>query len=144
MATEPHGNDRLVSQEIPSRSSRFPGELRNVTGARLEAEGFLSELARCTPPAAPEYWDDILLVVTELAANAIQYAPGPFELNLRRTFDGVHVVMRDTNTTPPAPRPFQPSQGGGGIGWHLIHTLCDQVSVVTGRQGKEIHAFLPW
>ncbi|MGW0337479.1 ATP-binding protein [Streptomyces sp. NPDC003011] len=144
MATEPHRDDTLASKEIPSRSTRFSGELRNVTGARLEAEKFLSDLARTSPPAAPEYWDDILLVVTELAANAVQYAPGPFGLCMRRTFDGVHVVMEDTNTTPPAPRPFHPNHGGGGIGWHLIHTLCDQVSVVTGEHGKEIHVFLPW
>ena len=35
-----------------------------------------------------------------------------------------------------------------GIGWYLIHTLCDEVSVVVhdqGRQrGKDIHVFLPW
>ncbi|MFI5673241.1 ATP-binding protein [Streptomyces cellulosae] len=144
MATEPHRDNTLASKEIPSRSTRFSGELRNVTGARLEAEKFLSDLARTAPPATPEYWDDILLVVTELAANAVQYAPGPFELSMRRTFDGVHIVMQDTNTTPPAPRPFHPSRGGGGIGWHLIHTLCDQVSVVTHDSGKEIHVFLPW
>jgi anti-sigma regulatory factor (Ser/Thr protein kinase) len=115
-----------------------------VTGARLVAEEFLYDLARVAPPSAPEHWDDILLVVTELAANAVQYAPGPFELRLRRTFDGVHVVMHDTSTTEPAPRPFHPSNGGGGIGWHLIHTLSDQVSVVTGGRGKDIHVFLPW
>ncbi|KAB1148022.1 ATP-binding protein [Streptomyces luteolifulvus] len=134
----------LASEENLMRTTRFAGELRNVTGARLAAEGFLRDLARAEPPAAPEYWDDILLVVTELAANAVQYAPGPFELRMRRTFDGVHVVMHDTSTTPPAPRPFHPKRGDGGIGWHLIHTLCHQVSVVTNDSGKEIHAFLPW
>ncbi|MET7454678.1 ATP-binding protein [Streptomyces sp. NPDC005574] len=144
MTTEPHWDDTLAAEEISMRTSRFAGELRNVTGARLEAEKFLHDLSRASPPAAPEYWDDILLVVTELAANAVQYAPGPFELRMRRTFDGVHVTMRDTNTTPPAPRPFHPSRGGGGIGWHLIHTLCDQVSVVPDETGKDIHVFLPW
>ncbi|GGZ96970.1 ATP-binding protein [Streptomyces echinoruber] len=144
MAAEPRWDDTLTSEEIPSRTARFAGALHNVTDARLAAEDFLRDLARSSPPAAPEHWDDILLVVTELAANAVQYAPGPFELRLRRTFDGVHVTLRDTSTTPPAPRPFHPSRGGGGIGWHLIHTLCDQVSVVTHEQGKDIHVFLPW
>src|SRR5690606_42013009 len=81
----------------------------DVTDARLVAEEFLFDLARVSAPSAPEHWDDILLVVTELAANAVQYAPGPFELRLRRTFDGVHVVMHDTSATEPAPRPFHPS-----------------------------------
>ncbi|MEV6959987.1 ATP-binding protein [Streptomyces sp. NPDC051207] len=144
MATEPRWDRTLAAKEISSRTASFAGALHNVTGARLVAEEFLQELSSVSPPSAPEHWDDILLVVTELAANAVQYAPGPFELRLRRTFDGVHVVLHDTNTTPPAPRPFHPSRGGGGIGWHLIHTLCDQVSVVPNDRGKDIHVFLPW
>jgi anti-sigma regulatory factor (Ser/Thr protein kinase) len=120
------------------------GEPHDVTGARLAAEEFLRDLSRSSPPSAPEYWDDILLVVTELAANAVQYAPGPFALRMRRTFDGVHVVLHDTSSREPAPRPFDPRSGGGGIGWHLIHTLCDQVSVVSDERGKDVHVFLPW
>ncbi|MEV5319904.1 ATP-binding protein [Streptomyces sp. NPDC052687] len=144
MTTEPGWDDRLAAQGIPSRTIGFPGEPRDVTGARLAAEAFLRDLARVAPPALPEHWDDVLLVVTELAANAVQYAPGPFELRLRRAIDGVHVTLHDTSTTVPAPRPFRPSTGGGGIGWHLLHALCDQVSVVTGKDGKDVHAFLPW
>ena len=115
-----------------------------MTGARLAAEEFLDDLGQSVPPATPEHWDDILLVVTELAANTIQYAPGPFELQMRPTHDGVHVTLHDTSTTPPAPRRFRPSQGGGGIGWHLVHALCDQVSVIVRPDGKDVHAFLPW
>ncbi|MFI9825424.1 ATP-binding protein [Streptomyces sp. NPDC052013] len=144
MATEPHEDRTLAAEEITSRVASFPGELHDVTDARLVAEEFLFDLARVAAPTAPEHWDDILLVVTELAANAVQYAPGPFQLRLRRTFDGVHVVMHDTSTVEPAPRPFHPSRGGGGIGWHLIHTLGDQVSVVRNDTGKDIHVFLPW
>ncbi|MCP3768183.1 MULTISPECIES: ATP-binding protein [unclassified Streptomyces] len=144
MASESHRDRSLAAEEIAERVVGFTGELHDVTDARLVAERFLLDLARVSPPTAPEHWDDILLVVTELAANAVQYAPGPFRLRLRRTFDGVHVVMHDTSTTEPAPRPFRPSRGGGGIGWHLIHTLCDQVSVVGTQDGKDIHVFLPW
>ncbi|MBC9730676.1 ATP-binding protein [Streptomyces sp. TRM68367] len=144
MASEPRGENTLAFVEIPNLTSSFAGEPQDVTGARLAAEGYLRGLARTAPPVAAEYWDDILLVVTELAANAVQYAPGPFVLHMRRTFDGVHVTLHDTSTTPPAPRPFDPRRGGGGIGWHLVHTLCDQVSVVTGDHGKDVHAFLPW
>ncbi|MEU6065686.1 MULTISPECIES: ATP-binding protein [Streptomyces] len=144
MPIGPRWDDTPPSEETLERTFSFPGDLRNVTGTRLAAEEFLCALARRSPPAAPEYWDDILLVVTELAANVVQYAPGPFELRMRRTFDGVHVTMHDTSTTRPEPRPFRPSKGGGGIGWHLIHTLCEQVSVVVTETGKEVHAFLRW
>ncbi|WP_328744429.1 ATP-binding protein [Streptomyces sp. NBC_00285] len=143
-ATEPRRDETLTSEAIPSRTTRFAGEPQGVTGARLAAEEFLYNLGESVPPSSPEHWDDILLVVTELAANAVQYAPGPFALRMRRTFDGVHVTVRDTSTTPPAPRSFDPRTGGGGIGWHLIHALCDQVSVVTDERGKDVHVFLPW
>src|SRR5919112_1183101 len=135
MGPEPRRDRTLAGEEITSRVAGFPGGLHDGTDARLVAEEFLFDLARVSAPSAPEHWDDILLVVTELAANAVQYAPGPFELRLRRTFDGVHVVLHDTSSTEPAPRPFDPRSGGGGIGWHLIHTLCDQVSVVSDERG---------
>lgn len=145
MATESHEGGKPSSDEIQDWEARFDGGFGDVTRARLRAEEFLAKLARSTPPATPEYRDDVLLVVSELAANAIQYAPGPFGLTMRRAFDGVHVTLSDTSTTPPAPRPFRPGNGsGGGIGWYLIHTLCDQVSVVIRDDGKDVHAFLPW
>ncbi|MFJ8630754.1 ATP-binding protein [Streptomyces sp. NPDC093568] len=146
MATESRGSgDKPTSEETQDWEAGFDGGFGDVTRARLSAEEFLSALERSSPPATPEYRDDILLVVSELAANAIQYAPGPLVLTMRRTFDGVHVTLSDTSTTPPAPRPFHPGTGsGGGIGWYLIHTLCDQVSVVVRDDGKDVHAFLPW
>ncbi|MBT2418979.1 ATP-binding protein [Streptomyces sp. ISL-22] len=145
MATESRGGGEPSSKKIEDWEVRFDGGFGDVTGARLSAEEFLKTLARAAPPATPEYRDDILLVVSELAANAIQYAPGPFRLTMRRTFEGVHVTLGDTSTTPPAPRPFKPGDGGGGgIGWYLIHTLCDQVSVVPREDGKDVHVFLPW
>jgi len=146
MATGPRSNDRLSTDMVDNLTATFEGELHNVTDARFAAEDFLRALADVSPPASPECWNDILLVVNELAANAVQYAPGPFELRMRPTFDGVHVTLHDTNPVPPAPRPFHPSTGGGGIGWHLVHTLCHQVSVVTqpDGNGKDVHVFLPW
>ncbi|MET9894647.1 ATP-binding protein [Streptomyces sp. NPDC006465] len=144
MKIDPSRKNKPSYEEFGTLTSAFVGELRNVTDARLAADGYLRALARTAPPSAPEHWDDILLVVTELAANTIQYAPGPFELQLRPTFDGVHVILRDSSTTRPAPRRFRPKQGGGGIGWHLIQALCDQVSVIVRPGGKDIHAFLPW
>ncbi|MER6083653.1 ATP-binding protein [Streptomyces sp. NPDC001833] len=144
MGTGPRRDDRGSTEETDACTVPFPGRLRDVTGARLAADGYLVGLARTSPPSGPDCWNDILLVVTELAANVVQYAPGPFELRMRRTYDGVHVTMHDSSQVRPEPRPFHPDGGGGGIGWHLLHTLCDQVSVVVTADGKDIHAFLPW
>jgi anti-sigma regulatory factor (Ser/Thr protein kinase) len=144
MENDPSRGRKRTGEEFQSLTRTFAGDLRNVTDARVAAEDYVRALARASPPASAEHGDDILLVVTELAANTIQYAPGPFQLRIRPTFDGVHVTLHDSSTTPPAPRPFRPSQGGGGIGWHLIHALADQVSVVVRPDGKDVHAFLPW
>ncbi|MGQ4385613.1 ATP-binding protein [Streptomyces sp. SAS_270] len=145
MTTDPRPEDALsAEEEVGSLSAAFDGALRHVTQARLAAEGFLGAMARASPPTSPDSWYDVLLVVNELAANAVQYAPGPFTLHMRPTFDGVHVTLHDTSTTRPAPRPFRPGKGGGGIGWHLVHALCTQVSVVVRPDGKDVHAFLPW
>lgn len=145
MAIESRGGGKPSPEEIQDSQAGFDGGFGDVTGARLSAEEFLTALERSSPPATPEYRDDILLVVAELAANAIQYAPGPFRLTMRRAFDGVHVTLSDTSTTVPAPRPFHRGDGrDGGIGWYLIETLCDQVSVVVREDGKDVHAFLPW
>ncbi|MFI7413652.1 ATP-binding protein [Streptomyces sp. NPDC049627] len=145
METGSRGGGKPSSEDTQSWEAKFDGGIGDVTRARLSAENFLTTLARSSPPAMSEYRDDIVLVVTELAANAIQYAPGPFGLTMRRAIDGVHVTLSDTSTTRPEPRPFHPGTGtGGGIGWYLIHTLCDQVSVVVREDGKDVHAFLPW
>ncbi|KUN86068.1 ATP-binding protein [Streptomyces griseoruber] len=144
MAIDPRGDDTPACAAVPGRTVRFAGEPHDVTGARLAAEEFLDALAEVTPPSAPECWHDIVLIVTELASNAVRFAPGPFELALRPTFDGVHVTVHDTSAAPPAPRPFRPESGGGGIGWYLIEALGTQVSVVPDGAGKEIHVFLPW
>ncbi|WP_217552063.1 ATP-binding protein [Streptomyces sp. GbtcB6] len=144
MGTGPRRDDGRSVEEPDGCTVSFPGRLRDVTGARLAADGYLAGLSRSSPPTGPDCWNDILLVVTELAANVVQYAPGPFELRMRRTYDGVHVTVHDTSRVQPEPRPFHPHGGGGGVGWHLLHTLCDQVSVVVTADGKDVHAFLPW
>ncbi|WP_307624003.1 ATP-binding protein [Streptomyces sp. V3I7] len=145
MATGPRWRGSTpLPEETYRRTVSFPGDVCDVTNARLSAQDFLGGLARVAPPSAPDRWDDILLVVTELAANAVQYAPGRFGLTMRRTYDGVHVTMHDTSTVRPEARPFSPRTGGRGIGWRLVQTLCDQVSVIVTANGKDIHVFLPW
>lgn len=122
----------------------FDGAPDSIGWVRAATEEFLAAAARQGAPASPAGNADILLVVTELAANAVQYAPGPFTLRLRETFDGVHVVMRDTNPAVPVPRPPRRAGGTRGLGWCLIATLADQVNVLPDRNGKDIHAFLSW
>lgn len=128
MEIDPSGNKKPSYEEFGTLTTAFGGELRNVTDARLAADGYLRALARTAPPSAEEHWDDILLVVTELAANTIQYAPGPFELLMRPTFDGVHVTVRDGSTTRPAPAASAPRRVGAASGG-ISSTPCATRSV---------------
>lgn len=70
MATESRGGGKPPSEETQNWQATFDGGVGDVTRARLSAERFLMKLERASPPATPEYRDDIVLVVTELAANA--------------------------------------------------------------------------
>ncbi|MFF8288699.1 ATP-binding protein [Streptomyces sp. NPDC016309] len=124
-------------------SARFDGDIGNVTDARLAAGLFLDTLGCSDPPTEADSRDDVMLVVTELAANAVQYAPGPFALRVRRTFDGVHVMVRDGNPEPPRPVPRSSAGKPGGLGWLIVQAL-GEVSVLLQEDGKEVHVFLPW
>ncbi|MFD3355591.1 ATP-binding protein [Streptomyces fradiae] len=139
MATGPPAHEGADDLE-----TRFTGALEDVTAARLVADRYLDALERAAVPSEPDRRDDVLLVVTELAGNAVQYAPGPFSLRLRRTFDGVHVVVRDSNPRPPVPRPWSPADNTGAVGWYLVNALATQVNVETRPEGKDVHVFLPW
>nr|WP_189532255.1 ATP-binding protein [Streptomyces roseolilacinus] len=137
-------NDGADPRDADDLEARFGGALEDVSAARLLADRYLAALERTATPSEPDRRDDVLLVVTELTGNAVQYAPGPFSLRLRRTFDGVHVVVRDSNPRPPVPRPWSPADNTGSVGWHLVNALATQVSVLTRPEGKDVHVFLPW
>ncbi len=125
------------------RTWNFAGELSDVTQARQRAAVFLRALVLVKPPASPEAYDDVLLVVTELASNAFTYAPGPFSLRLCAVADTVEVALTDTSPAKPEPRPSDLT-GRGGIGWHLINAIAEQTMTLPEDVGKTVHAFLPW
>ncbi|WP_419995090.1 ATP-binding protein [Streptomyces boninensis] len=122
---------------------QFDGSSSCVSRARDAASAFLADLAPARPPNSPENNNDVLLVVSELAANSVRHAPGPFTLTLRDTGDAVHVAVRDTSARFPQLLPMN-RFGTGGIGWNLIRLLaCDHYAVAE-PDGKSVHVFLPW
>lgn len=82
-------------------------------------------------------------MVSELFTHAGQHAgavtgfrlgPGP------RT--GTVVEVQDASTTPP--RPLRRDAGKqGGVGWHLVQDLSDDVQVHVHAAGKTVAAILP-
>nr|WP_240929320.1 ATP-binding protein [Streptomyces coryli] len=123
--------------------THFAGGTCCVSRARDVAETFLADLKRARPPNSRAAVDDVLLVVSELAANSVRHAPGPFVLTLRDPGDAVHITVRDTSPEFPRLRPMD-RFGKGGIGWNLIRLLASNSYVVAEPDGKSVHAFLPW
>ena len=146
MDTEPPRDDasRVCPEAVEALTARFDGEIGNIADARLAAGLFLDTLQPHDPPMSPASRGNILLVVTELAANAIQYAPGPFTVRMHRKFEDVQVTVRDKNPIKPTPQPCDLARGTGGRGWPLIHALSRQVRVLRDPDGKNIHALMSW
>ncbi|MGK5447397.1 ATP-binding protein [Streptomyces radiopugnans] len=128
----------------PHLRADFDGRTQAIARARDAADTFLTALARTTPPAADRNRGDVLLVVSELVTNAVRHAPGPFTLCLAPVPGGVQVTVRDTSPTPPRPRAGDSIHGAGGFGWPIVQRLAHRTEVLPYRDGKEIHAFLPW
>ncbi|WP_432068065.1 ATP-binding protein [Streptomyces sp. C10-9-1] len=92
-----------------------------------------------------EVISDAVLAVSELVTNATRYAPGPYEMRLRRTATEVICEVEDHNPRIPeipdfpAEAPYAPSEenrGGGldalcallserGRGLHIVHELTN-------------------
>ncbi|MEU1039837.1 ATP-binding protein [Streptomyces sp. NPDC005551] len=145
MATDRHDADaELLTAISLEQTWCFDGAAADVADARAGADGFLRQLTHMHPSATPDAYDDALLVVTELASNAVAFAPGPFTLTLQALMTGsLHISLADANPIAPAARPAD-FTGQGGMGWHLVNTVADEVIVVTGGGGKTVHTFLPW
>ncbi|WP_371502858.1 ATP-binding protein [Kitasatospora sp. NBC_00374] len=108
-----------------------------VTTAREWARSVLSRWQIGSPLD-----EDVVLVVSELVANAMMHAGAVRELHLlwldRRT---VRIEVTDTSRT--APSPMQPRRGRpGGHGLVIVRTLCRSWGTVPRAAGKTVWAEL--
>jgi anti-sigma regulatory factor (Ser/Thr protein kinase) len=123
--------------EIPARlSAECP--VRDLAGGLAVVRRFarLTLLAWARGVAV----DDALLVVTELAANALRHGGGDPVLRLSVDDTGVRIEVFDDNPAPPVRRPAD-ADGGWGL------ALVDRLSTVRGTarhgRGKVVWCVLP-
>ena len=121
-----------------SRMSRPAASARDATRA------FLARAARLRAPAKDESTDNVLLVVTELVANAIRHTVGPCALHLELLDGSIDVCVSDCS--PQSPQPRTPgTDGTGGWGWFMIKRLATHIHIKPMPEGgKTICAALPW
>jgi anti-sigma regulatory factor (Ser/Thr protein kinase) len=107
---------------------RFPGELASSIAVRqwVRAE------AREVPL---QVTDAIVVVVTELASNAIRHARTAFTVRLSRTDGAVRVEVHDTGTGTPTERLVGPTDITGR-GLQIVAALSDEWGVVAEPNGS--------
>ena len=74
--------------------------------------------------------DDVKLVVSELATNAVQHAGTTFEVVLH-TDGHIRIDVFDESPRLPIPEPVPPT-AMSGRGLHIVEAVCD-------RWGVEVH-----
>ncbi|WP_432824951.1 SpoIIE family protein phosphatase [Dactylosporangium sp. CA-092794] len=119
------GEEQSVIQHIPAHE-------RAVRDARRLVD---TTLRRWHAPA--RVVDDMVLVVSELTANAVLHGRPPIQLRLRRT--QTHVVLELHDTLPYLPRKQRPSPyDEHGRGLQLVSSLCDRWGTRPTPDGKAV------
>lgn len=111
------------------------GLVRTAEQARDITRGFLSVAA----PKAGSGVEAVLLVVSELFANAVKHAGGVTGFRLEVRPGAVTVAVDDASTLVPRLRPLDP-RTPGGFGWHLVRELSADVWVKVHAAGKTVTA----
>jgi anti-sigma regulatory factor (Ser/Thr protein kinase) len=93
----------------------------------------------------PRRANDLVIAVSELAANTFVHASGPGTLTMWVTDDEVICQVQDQGQiTDPQAGMVRPASDapGGGRGLWLVHQVCDQVEIRTGQAGTTVRVHM--
>lgn len=94
---------------------------------------------------SPTRTDDLVLVVNEIATNAIRHGGGSGTLTMVSRSDGVSVEVRDRGPGLPAHTrgelPAATSIGGRGL-W-IVRRRCRCLSIASSEHGVAVRFFMP-
>jgi anti-sigma regulatory factor (Ser/Thr protein kinase) len=127
-----------ASDPLPEPST-VPEELPVAAGALARARGCVRRHAAAAGLSAQRR-DDLVLAVTEAAANTIRYGGGHGVLRVWREPDALVCEMRDSGRLdqPLAGRLPPPRAHGGGYGLWLITQVCDLVQLRSFADGSVV------
>ncbi|MGW7454283.1 ATP-binding protein [Streptomyces sp. NPDC054787] len=90
----------------------------------LPARGAMTEAETEEEAEAQAQAEDVLLLVSEVVANARLHGGGPSSLLLRRTGDGLRIEVTDRSPMPPVLQPRSDLTGPGGHGLLIVDRLA--------------------
>jgi anti-sigma regulatory factor (Ser/Thr protein kinase) len=94
---------------------------------------------------SPQRVKDLVLAVSELAANTLAHTNGPGTLLVWTTDDEIVCQVDDTgqlsDPEPGAARP-EPDALGGGRGLWVVRQICDRVEIRAGEDGTSIRTYM--
>ncbi|MET9608466.1 ATP-binding protein [Streptomyces sp. NPDC006512] len=127
----------LVLDGLPDPVSRS----RDFTRRALTAWHWLPADGEAVRDAA----DDVLLLVSEVVANACLHGGGPGALVLDCTDDRLRIEVTDANPRPPATAPGGPAEPGrpGGHGLFIVERLARAWGSRPGASGKCVWLEVP-
>ncbi|MEW1691866.1 ATP-binding protein [Streptomyces sp. NPDC091265] len=112
----------------------------SIHQAREAARAFTDSL---TPAPDPASADALILVVSELATNAVRHGGGRYTLTLSADPVTMTAAVSDPSPAPPRERAPDLNYGTGGFGWHMVRRLTSELTLTPGPgSGKTIHARL--
>ncbi|MCW2778046.1 MAG: ATP-binding protein [Frankiales bacterium] len=126
-----------VTDVCEELTGTWPASPTSVGSVRQQARCWLRELG------LDELEDACLLVVSELATNAVVHAGTGFRICLTRLCDGLLLLVNDGSTDLPGPGVAPQDGAVSGRGMFLVETLCEGWGVVRdGEGGKATWALL--
>ncbi|MFD3503584.1 ATP-binding protein [Streptomyces sp. NPDC058678] len=128
----------MVYASEQERNSVDDGSVRTAEQARDVTRGFLSVAA----PDGGSGAEAVLLVVSELFANAVRHAGGATGFRLDAGPGKVTVAVQDASPLPLRPVPLD-ARKPGGFGWHVVRELSADVRVRVHSAGKTVTAIVP-
>jgi PAS domain S-box-containing protein len=136
---EPTAQMRDFETTSPIAARRFPAATASVGQARRFLLGHV-------PSASDSEADALVLMLSELATNAVQHAATEFEVGVGVAADGHHVRVEVTDSAAGFPTPQeQAADAHHGRGLHILRTLAEAwgIELRRDRPGKTIWFSLP-
>jgi anti-sigma regulatory factor (Ser/Thr protein kinase) len=112
----------------------FEPDLTEIVAARRFAEQVLTR-------AHPRL-EDALVIVSELASNAVRHASSGFRLAVDQDDHHVRIEVVDRGEGWPTPTTGATLPTNGGMGLHLVEALADRWGAVERPGGKLVWAEL--